>query len=203
VNSPPRNIAAGASLLVLAACASAPPPPSPPRSSAPDTAAGPASAPIDATVEASLDWRPLLLMPLGTLLKDTKVRLHEVLLFHEEPHAAGPIDPDDCYAVDGPAPEFAGTRPEEYLICFDHDRMDRVDARVLLPAEDARELFGRACDLWLRHGEALGRSEDACQGRDGDIDFSGRLTAVTGEDTAEVLIRLSNPAGREAQGAPP
>jgi hypothetical protein len=197
VSSPERRSAAGLSLLLLAACASVPP--------APVTAsvAAPVGAPIDTPRDASLDWHPLILMPFGTLLKDTKVRLHEVLLFHEDPHPADAMDSDDCYAIDGSAPDFAGTPPDEYLICFDHDRMDRIDARVLLAADEAGRVFGRACDRWLENATVLTKSDDLCRGRDGDVAFSGRLTLVTGGRTAEVLIRLSNAGGRDAEWAPP
>ena len=56
-----------AAAAMLAACASAPKRPAPP----------PPKAPLD----ASYDWHVLLLAPLGSVLKDVRLPLHEVLLF--------------------------------------------------------------------------------------------------------------------------
>jgi len=80
--------AAAWGLLLLAACA-------PPllRDHSPETgrpapiqAATPLGTPAqnDAVANAAFDWHSLVVAPFGTLLKDSPLRLHEVLLFHEQ-----------------------------------------------------------------------------------------------------------------------
>jgi hypothetical protein len=181
-------------LLMLAACASPPPKDHPPE-------AGPAQN--DAAADASFDWHPLVVAPFGTRLVDSPIRLHEVLLFREQSREPADIESKDCYTVDGTPPTFVGRVPDEYLMCFEHDRLDRIDALVRFAADDAARIFGRACALWLGIAQPPTRADDACEGRDGDIAFSARLAAVPGENTAELLMTLSDAAKRDAAGSPP
>jgi hypothetical protein len=177
---------------MLAACASPPPKEHPPE-------AGPAQS--DAAANASFDWHPLVVAPFGTRLVDSPIRLHEVLFFREQSQGPAEIESKDCYAVDGTPPTFIGQAPDEYLMCFEHDRLDRIDASVRIAADDAPRVFGRACALWLGNAQPLTRADDACEGRDGEIAFSARLAAVPGESTAELLITLSDAAKADAAKA--
>jgi hypothetical protein len=197
VSAPACRTAVAAGLLLLAACASPPPKDHPPETG------HPAPAQNDAVADASFDWHSLVAAPFGTLLKDSPIRLHEVLLFHDESHGPAEIESRDCYAVDGAPPTFVGTPPDEYLMCFEHDRLERIDASVRIAADDAARVFGRACALWLKNARPLPAPEDDCEGRDGDIAFSARLAVVPGEHTAELLITLSNAATPNAEQAPP
>jgi hypothetical protein len=182
-----RTTAAG--LLMLAACASPPPKDHPPE---------PGPAQNDAAADASFDWHALVVAPFGTRLVDSPIRLHEVLLFREQSREPADIESKDCYTVDGTPPTFVGQVPDEYLMCFEHDRLDRIDASVRLAADDAARIFGRACALWLGNAQPPTRADDVCEGRDGDIAFSARLAAVPGESTAELLMTLSDAARSDA-----
>src|SRR5260370_28613015 len=119
-----RGIFAAAGFLLLAACASPPP-----KSQLQETGRA-VPAPSDAAANASFDWHPLVLAPFGTLLKDSPIRLHEVLLFREQSHEPAEIESKDCYAVDSTPPTFLGHVPDEYLMCYEHDRLARIEAMV-------------------------------------------------------------------------
>jgi hypothetical protein len=206
VNAPACRAAAALGFLLLAACASPPPRDHPPGAGRP--APVPAAAPLvipaqnDAAADASFDWHPLVVAPFGTLLKDSPIRLHEVLLFHEQSHGPAEIESKDCYAVEGTPPTFVGRPPDLYLMCFEHDRLDRIDASVRFAADDAARDFGRACALWLGNAQPFTKADGACEGRDGDIAFSARLMAVPGENTAELLMTLSDAAKSDAEPEP-
>jgi len=143
---------------------------------------------------ASYDWHGLILVPFGTLLKDTPLALHEVLLFQDAAHVAG-YEGGDCYAVDGaPPPFFAGRRPDDYLLCFVHDRLTRIEASVRLPAESAEPVFAAACAQWQSGGTPVARTTVNCDGREGATGFSARLGADGAQDPAQstMTIRLFN-----------
>jgi hypothetical protein len=197
VSAPACRAAAAASLLLLAACATPSPKDQPPD------AGRPASAESDAAAKASFDWHPLLIAPFGTRLKDSPIRLHEVLLFREQSLRIAEIESKDCYAVDGTPPTFAGHVPDEYLMCFEHDRLDRIGVSVRIAADSAARDFGRACALWSGSAQPLTEAGDACEGRDHDIAWSARLAALLGEGTAELRMSLTNAATRDAEGEPP
>jgi hypothetical protein len=186
-----RTAAAG--LLMLAACASPPPKDHPPE-------AGPAQN--DAAANASFDWHPLVVAPFGTRLVDSPIRLHEVLFFRDQSQGPAEIESKDCYAVHGTPPPFVGQAPDEYLMCFEHDRLDRIDASVRIAVDDALRIFGRACALWLGNAQPLPAADQACEGRDGDIAFSARLIVVPGENTAELHMTLFNAAKTDAEPEP-
>ena len=93
--------------------------------------------------------------------------------------------------------------PEEYLMCFEHDRLGRIDASVRVAADDAARDFGRACATWSGNAPQVPPVDDACTGRDGDIAFSARLEALPGERSALLRISLTDAARRDAEGEPP
>ena len=168
-------------LLVVCACAATPP----------ATGIAPAGAPV-APPEASFDWRPLVPMPFGTLLKSSPAPLHEVLVFQErsQPAAGGDGDSDsrDCYTVDAAPPRFIGRRPDEYLLCFEHDRLARIDASVRVTPADAEPLFARACAGWA--ATAAAGTPAVCEGRDGNIAFKASLDAAP-DGAALISLRLT------------
>lgn len=182
--------------LLLAACAASAPPAGRPRPQAAPPREG-------AAEDASYDWHALVPAPFGTLLKDIPA-LHEVVLFHEEAHGSGDAEGADCHGIGAP-PRFVGRRIDEYLLCFDHDRLTRIDASVRIPAEEAAQVFARACALWLKEPAPRPATADICEGRDGGIAFSARVSSVAGEP-ASLSLELSPAVGqalRDAPGATP
>jgi hypothetical protein len=134
-------------------------------------------------------------MPFGTLLKDSPIALHEVLLFHDDSHNAADVDNKDCFAIDGALPRFVGQSADQYLQCFDHDRSSRIEASVHLTAATAPQIFARACALWLK-STAAAANGTTCEGRDGSVAFSARLGLVPGELMAPLSITLTNAAAQ-------
>ncbi len=118
-----------------------------------------------------------MVLPFGTLLKDSPLALHEVLLFQEAAQDGGGAPRPDCYAPSGGPPPFVGRQPDEYLLCFSHDRLSRIDASVRLPAESAGPLFAAACAQWRGTRAPAEQTPDSCEGRDGMTRFSARLAA--------------------------
>lgn len=153
-------------------------------------------APSGAVTDVWYDWHGLLIMPFGTLLKDSPVPLHEVLQFHDE--TLGPADAEskDCYAVDGAAPRFVRQKTDQFLMCFDHDRLNRIEAGVPLDAADATEIFVHACASWLKT-PAVAPAGNVCEGRDGPVAFSARLVRIAGEVTARLSMTLTSAVPRE------
>jgi hypothetical protein len=171
-----RTLMAGAVLavLVLAACAaSAPKPAAPPE---------PAPPPLD----ASYDWHGLLVAPFGSALKDVPLTMHEVLMFRDEAGHAAPADELECFSVDGARPRFVARAPSEFLLCFKHDRLARIEATVRLPADEAARIFSDACGLWLK--KPVGSSEE-CGGADGGITFTGHFDKEP-DESAQLTIQL-------------
>jgi len=103
--------------------------------------------------------------PFGSVLKDIPAALHEVLLFRDDAHgnaaagnattgsaASDPAAADaECYAFDAPAPRFVGRIPEEYLLCFKHERLSRIQASVRVGVAQASDIFAAACAGWLKN----------------------------------------------------
>jgi len=189
--------------LIMAACVSTPKNPPPPLIVAP-----PAPPPL----EASYDWHGLLLVPFGSVLKEVPFTLHEVLLFRDAAHAASGDEPE-CYAMDQTAPRLVARTPNEYMLCFKHDRLVRVQATVSLPISEAARILGDACALWQRNAAAAvavaappsasavtaqtaaattaGDGHPAgCDGRDGAISYSGRLDQEGDQDNAPLTVTL-------------
>ena len=178
-----------AGVLPLAGCTSF-------RSSNPQAADRP--APLPATItDASYDWHVLVLEPFGTLLKESPLPLHEVLLFHDA-NSRAESDNKDCYSIEGTPPRFMGEPPDHYLLCFDHDHLSRVDAAVRLPAAEAPQAFARACALWLKDTATTMGSGTACEGRDGRVAFSARLLLPPGDTAATVSMALTDSPPAEA-----
>jgi hypothetical protein len=184
-------LAAIVGAVLLAACA-APPRPSP---------AAPPPAPLD----VSYDWHVLLAAPFGSLLKDVPLTLHEVLVFRDEAHGPASADEAECFALNGSPPRFLTRVPEEFLLCYSHDRLSRVEATVRLPAAQAAQILADACGLWTNNAKAQsaeGAGAENCSGSDGGVHFSGRL-----EDDAEhadtlLLVRIDGPTSPDKPATP-
>ena len=175
-----------------------------PRARAPDRAPPPE---LPAPAAASYDWHGLLIAPFGSMLKEIPLTLHEVLLFRDEAHAAPAGEEAECYTGDAPPPRFVGRTPDEYLLCFEQDRLSRVQASVRLTAAEAPELFAAACARWSKQqplATASASPSDAaqgpatCEGHDGAIHFSGHLEsqpahAQSPEEEQVLSITLDSP----------
>jgi hypothetical protein len=114
-------------------------------------------------LDASYDWHVLLIAPFGSVLKDIPLALHEVLLFHDEAHGATQpaAGAPECYAADAPAPRFFANTPDEFLLCFQNDRLSRIEATVQATTPDASAQFAAACAGWLKKAAGGGRGADA------------------------------------------
>ncbi len=164
----------GVATLVLAACAAPASKPAPPPE--------PPPAPLD----ASYDWHALLAVPFGSVLKDVPLTLHEVLMFRDEAQRVAPADELECYAVDGTRPRFVARSPSEYLLCFRHDRLTRVEASVRLPADDSARIYADACGLWIKNAQA---TTEECAGSEGRVTFVGHFESEP-DGTAQLSIQL-------------
>jgi hypothetical protein len=140
------------------------------------------------TTAASHDFRALLPAPFGTVFKDVPVPLTEVLVFHQ-PDARRTSEDADCFRPDVVV-SFLGRAPTDHLLCFDHDRLRRIEASVALPAAEAPALFAAACADWRRDNPTTAPEADACEGRQADIAFSARRTQDSDPATATVSITL-------------
>jgi len=149
-------------------------------------------------LDASYDWHVLLSAPFGTLLKDVPLTVHEVLLFRDKEAAAGAADDSECYAADGVGPRFIARAPSEYLLCFKHDRLSRVEATVRLPNDEAERILADACGLWTKSAQApkaeaptpQAPNMDGCEGIDGGVIFSAHLEKVSGEADSPLTVQL-------------
>jgi hypothetical protein len=161
-------------ILILAGCAAPPPKPAAPLE--------PAPAPLD----ASYDWHVLLVVPFGSALKDVPLTLHEVLLFRDEAQNAASADELECYAVDGTRPQFVARSPSEYLLCFKHDRLSRIEATVGLPAVDAARIFADACGLWIKNVQT---TTEECAGSENGVTFAGHFENEP-DESGQLSIQL-------------
>jgi hypothetical protein len=130
------TVGAALAALLLASCASTPQPQARAVPSSP-------GVPLDATY----DWHVLMTAPFGSVLKEVPGNLHEVLQFRDEAHSEPPAGDTECYGA-ATAPRFMESMPDEYLLCFAHDRLSRIEATVRLGAQRAADLFAGACALW-------------------------------------------------------
>jgi hypothetical protein len=177
----------------LAGCASAPPKlaAQPPALSPPPLA-------------ASYDWHVLVAAPFGTVLRDMPLALHEVLLFRDDEKRSSETEEPECYASNSEAPRFVSRIPDEYLLCFLHDRLARIEGTVRVPREEAAKVFADACGLWLKNvvaaPSALAQtgytppteaSPGACEGNDGVAAFSARLETEADQADAVLSIKLA------------
>jgi hypothetical protein len=160
---------------LLSACASAP---------RPSIVPPPASIPAPPAADPAYDWHGLLIAPFGSVLRDMPGALHEVLQFQDESHAKAGVEDQDkdqeCYGTRGSKPNFAGRKLDEYLLCFRHDRLVRIEATLRLAADQAALVLSRTCAAWA----------DRCQGQEGDIRFSVRLAEDSGEPDPPLIVTL-------------
>ena len=183
-------------------------------SPSPAPSAGPSGPPPPATAHAApaYDWHPLILVPFGTLLKDMPLALDEVLMFRDAagrgPAERGPAEPaasaapndiesGDCFSMDGASPpQFLGRRPHSYLLCFEHDRLRRIEASVHLA--EAEPLLEALCAQWLGRAEDTTRTPDGCAGRDGGVAWRVRTAQDPGSpSTLSITLIDARPEPRE------
>jgi hypothetical protein len=191
-------------LAALAAC----------RAPAPRAAPERASAPPDThePEDGSYDWHGLITAPFGSALKEIPATLHEVLLFRDADQSTAAAEDAECYASDAPAPRFVGRIPEEYLLCFKHDRLSRIQTSVPMTAAEAADVFSAACAGWLKHAAPATADAAApvaaaptgaaptgaaptgatptgaaCEGSDAEIHFSARLE----EDAGQTVLYMA------------
>jgi len=178
------SLAAMCCLAAATACTSAPP----------RTPAAAAATTATATSTAVPDWRQIPVAPLGTELTALYSGLHEILYFQDVHPAADPPEPGekapstDCYRPNGPPPTILNHASEDYVLCFQHDRLARVEAVLNLPAAAASALAQRLCDAWLPGSLAGTRGEAACSGRSSDVAFRVRLRPAAASGTALVIV---------------
>jgi hypothetical protein len=116
------------------------------------------------------------------------VRLTEVLVF-QQADARRASEDADCFRP-SVVVSFLGRAATDHLLCFDHDRLKRIEASVVLPAAEAPALFAAACADWRRSNPAAALEPDACEGSQGDIAFSAHRTDGPESGTATVSITL-------------
>jgi hypothetical protein len=149
--------------------------------------AAPTAALPAAPAAVSHDVSPLVPAPFGTAFKDVPVALTEVLVFHQ-PDARRTSEDADCFRPNVVV-AFLGRAPTEHLLCFDHDRLSRIEAAVVLPAAEAPALFAAACADWQRGNPPAALGPDACEGRQGDIALSARR--ADGPDSAAATVSIT------------
>jgi hypothetical protein len=188
--------------VCVCGCASAPHPagPSGPPPPAPESA-GPA-----------YDWHPLIVVPFGTLLKDMPLALDEVLMFRDAagggPADHGPAGPavsgapndpasGDCFSMHGASPpQFLARRADSYLLCFEHDRLHRIEASVQLA--QAEPLLGALCAQWLGRAQDTARTPDGCAGREGTVEWRVHTAQGLGSSaTLSITLLDARPVPRE------
>ena len=175
-----RNMAAWRNGMVLAVCCVLASCSAGPVVKAP--AANGQAAPAAEPLDASYDWHGLVVIPFGALLKSSPIALHEVLLFHDDSHANSSELGKDCFSV-GKPPRLVDHEPEEFLLCFSHDRLDRIEASVPLKAGEGPAVLARACALWLKNS-SWSAARNSCEGHEGDIAFSAHLAGVPSDASA-------------------
>jgi hypothetical protein len=115
----------------------------------------------------------------------------------DAPVPSGPVsggtDPEskDCYAIDGTPPRLLGQTPDAYLLCFDHDRLNRIESTVHLAPATAAQVFAQACASWLSGAAATLPTAGVCEGRSGTTSFAAHLVLEPGESATLSLV-LSN-----------
>jgi len=184
-----ESLAAMIGLAWVSACASGPPRPA--TAGAPP---GPATA--------VPDWQEIPVAPLGTTIAAMHPGLHEILYFQSPRSADGSADGSadapagagdvgaatDCYRANGPLPSVLNHASEDYVLCFLHDRLARVEAVLNLPAAEARALEQRLCEAWLPGSLASVSGDDVCGGRRGAAAFRVLLRSLKSDSGAALSI---------------
>jgi hypothetical protein len=154
-----------------------------------------APAPVKAMPAVVYDWHPMLIVPFGTLLKDVPLALNEVLEFHGS-EADAPTESRDCFSIDGAAPpELLGRRPEKFLLCFEHDRLHRIEAQLRLAPDETASVPGLLCQEWLDGAADRERTAESCAGRVGEARLTVHLAAA--ESSRTLLISLTDAKPRD------
>lgn len=183
-----RGLAATAGAATLAACAASHPP---------SGAKAPARVLTLPVPSSGHEWRALVIVPFGTLLKDVPFRLSEVVVFHDAAPGGGHED-RDCYSLQGTVPPRLFGRPvADYSLCFSSDRLNRIEASASLPADSGSAEFAAACAEWQRKGTPGAFTADRCEDRDGRTQIDARLTtsAASGEPVVSVVLVDTAPTG--------
>ena len=148
------------------------------------------AAPVKVPPDASYDWHVLLLAPFGSVLHDIPLTMHEVFLFHEA-KSDSTADDAECFAVDTTPPRFVDRLPDEYTLCFKHDRLTRIEVMVRLPLDPSAEIFADACRLWTK--QARPPNPTLCEGSDAAALFSSRLEDDPEHADALMTVDLAAP----------
>ena len=186
-----RGLAA-AMALTLAACASNK------KAAAPAPPVAPPVAPPPAPVlDASYDWHVLLLAPFGSVVKEVPFKLHEVLLFKDQESAGA--EGGECYATEQAPPTFLKRTPTEFLLCFKHDHLWRIEALVSLAKDEAGEILNGACGLWHRNaGDSTPWVAPPCAGSDGTVRYEALLEEQAADGEVPLNLKLEQVAPPES-----
>ncbi len=140
------------------------------------------------TLPVGEDWRSLLPVPFGGTVSQIPFALKEVLLFQGESRPPGEGDDQECYSKSGAPLHFHGYDADDYVLCFFHERLYRVEAVLRLPKDVPADTFIQWCDQWLTGLGAADRNADHCEGRENDSTFSAGMTYDT--EIAGPLVTL-------------
>jgi hypothetical protein len=184
-----RRLVAAGWLLALGACASSK------RVEAPPPAPPPAPAPLQQ--DASYDWHVLLVAPFGSVVREVPYKLHEVLLFKDQ--ASPAADSGECYASESPPPTFLKRTPTEFLLCFQHDHLARIEAVVLLPKDEVRDIMSSACLLWhAKAKDSAPATAPPCVGSDGTVHYEAHLEEEAEGGEVPLSLKLEQVAPPES-----
>ena len=105
--------------------------------------------------------------------------LKEVILFQGDGRPVGGSEDQECYSKSGAPVAFRGAGVEDYVVCFFHERLFRVEAALRLPQGNAAETFPQWCDDWLSGLSDASRTAERCEGRDNETQFSATIAYDT------------------------
>ena len=106
-------------------------------------------------------------------------------------------EPGDCFTAAGNKPRLRGIEPDDYVLCFYHDRLYRVEAVLRLSRDLPAETFQHWCAQWLEGLSAPQSETERCAGRDGDTAFEATLAYDTELAGPLVTVLVQNQATRE------
>jgi hypothetical protein len=142
-------------------------------------AAAPAPVAAARALPPGDDWRSLLPVPFGSTVSQIPFALKEVLLFQGENRNANESDEAECYSKSGVPLTFRGIQADDYVLCFVHDRLFRVETVLRLPKDVPADTFSHWCDEWLTGLNGVDRNADHCEGRDNDTTLLAGMTYDT------------------------